>query len=238
MPHVVVTAAPVGRPGPRARHAASLRGWTCDTPAWPTWPTAWPLARTRRSSWSPTPWRRIEALDPQLNAWVVVDGERALAEAAAIDARVASGQDVGPLAGIPIGVKDLEDAAGFTTGFGSLLHAQDPPAAADSPLVARLRAAGCVVLGKTATPEFGFQGDTTSLAHGPTRNPWDPRALAGRVVGRLGRGAGLGDGAAGHGQRRGRVHPHPGRAVRADRVSRPPTGASRSVGCGRRGRSG
>ena len=122
---------------------------------------------------------RIEALDPELNAWVVVDGERALAEAAAIDARVASGQDVGPLAGIPIGVKDLEDAAGFTTGFGSLLHAQDPPAAADSPLVARLRAAGCVVLGKTATPEFGFQGDTTSLAQGPTRNPWDPQRSPG-----------------------------------------------------------
>ncbi len=122
---------------------------------------------------------RIEALDPQLNAWVVVDGERALEEAAGIDARVASGQDVGPLAGIPIGVKDLEDAAGFTTGFGSLLHAQDPPAAADSPLVARLRAAGCVVLGKTATPEFGFQGDTTSLVHGPTRNPWDPERSPG-----------------------------------------------------------
>ncbi len=116
---------------------------------------------------------RIESLDPELNAWVVVDAERARAEAAAIDARVAAGQEVGPLAGIPIGVKDLEDAAGFTTGCGSQLHAQDPPAPADSPLVARLRAAGCIVLGKTTTPEFGFQGDTTSLAQGPTRNPWD-----------------------------------------------------------------
>ena len=122
---------------------------------------------------------RIDALDPQLNAWVVVDAERALDEAAAIDERVASGQAVGPLAGIPIGVKDLEDAAGFTTGFGSLLHAQDPAAAADSPLVARLRAAGCVVLGKTTTPEFGYQGDTTSLVQGPTRNPWDPERSPG-----------------------------------------------------------
>ena len=117
---------------------------------------------------------RIEALDPQLNAWVVVDAQRALDEAAAIDARVSAGQPVGPLGGIPIGVKDLEDAAGFTTGYGSLLRSEDPPAAEDSPLVARLRAAGCVVLGKTATPEYGYQGDTTSLVHGPTRNPWNP----------------------------------------------------------------
>jgi aspartyl-tRNA(Asn)/glutamyl-tRNA(Gln) amidotransferase subunit A len=116
---------------------------------------------------------RIDALDGDLNAWVVVDAERARAEARAIDARVAAGETVGPLAGIPIGVKDLEDAAGFTTGFGSQLHAEDAPAAADSPLVARLRAAGCVVLGKTATPEFGFKGDTTSLAQGVTRNPWN-----------------------------------------------------------------
>ena len=115
---------------------------------------------------------RLEALEPTLNAWAAVDGDRALADAAAIDARLAAGETVGPLAGIPIGVKDLEPARGFTTGYGSALHTDDPPAADDSPLVARLRAAGCVVLGKTTTPEFGFQGDTTSPTHGPTRNPW------------------------------------------------------------------
>jgi aspartyl-tRNA(Asn)/glutamyl-tRNA(Gln) amidotransferase subunit A len=116
---------------------------------------------------------RIDALEPRLNAWAALDGERALEQAAAIDERLASGDDVGPLAGMPIGVKDLEDAAGFTTAYGSALHVDDPPAAADSSLVARLRAAGCVVVGKTTTPEHGYTGDTTSPHYGPTRNPWN-----------------------------------------------------------------
>src|SRR3954454_2148111 len=97
---------------------------------------------------------RIEALEPRLNAWAALDGERAMAEATAIDDRLASGDPVGPLAGIPIGVKELEAAAGFTTASGSGPHVDDPVAEADSPLVARLRAAGCVVMGKTTTPEF------------------------------------------------------------------------------------
>ncbi|MGZ4729475.1 MAG: amidase family protein, partial [Acidimicrobiales bacterium] len=94
---------------------------------------------------------RVEALEPRLNAWAALDGERAMAEATAVDDRLASGDPVGPLAGIPIGVKDLEPAVGFTTSYGSALHVDDPVAEADSPLVARLRAAGCVVLGKTTT---------------------------------------------------------------------------------------
>ena len=115
---------------------------------------------------------RIDELNPTLNAWAALDAEAALAEAAALDERLASGDPVGPLAGIPIGVKDLEPARGFTTAFGAALHAEDPAAAADSPLVARLRAAGCIVLGKTTTPEFGFMGDTASPHFGTTRNPW------------------------------------------------------------------
>lgn len=115
---------------------------------------------------------RIDALEPRLNAWAALDAEAALADADALDQRLAAGDPVGPLAGIPIGVKDLEPARGFTTAYGSALHADDAPADADSPLVARLRAAGCVVLGKTSTPEFGFQGDTTSPHFGVTRNPW------------------------------------------------------------------
>ena len=97
---------------------------------------------------------RIERLDGDINAFTAVDGDAALVAAGAVDERVATGEDVGPLAGIPIGVKDLEDAAGFVTTHGSPAHAEDPPATADSPLVDRLRAAGCVVLGKTNTPEF------------------------------------------------------------------------------------
>src|SRR4051812_6720717 len=68
---------------------------------------------------------RIAAVDASVGAFVAVDGDRALAEASAIDERIARGEAVGPLAGIPIGVKDLEDAAGFRTTFGSLLHADD-----------------------------------------------------------------------------------------------------------------
>jgi Asp-tRNA(Asn)/Glu-tRNA(Gln) amidotransferase A subunit family amidase len=115
---------------------------------------------------------RIEELS-ELNAFVAVDAESALAEAEAVDERLAAGDDAGPLAGIPIGVKDLEDAAGFVTTFGSAAHENDAPAAADSLLVERLRAAGCIVLGKTNTPEIGWKGDTDNAVFGPTLNPWN-----------------------------------------------------------------
>ncbi len=115
---------------------------------------------------------RIERVESSLHAWVVLDGDRALAEADAVDARIASGEDVGPLAGIPLGVKDMEPATGYVTTYGSLIHRDDAPATADSVLVARLRAAGCVVLGKLNTPEYGFSADTTSPVMGSTHNPW------------------------------------------------------------------
>ncbi len=117
--------------------------------------------------------------DEDLNAFVATDPERSLAEAERIDDRLAAGDEVGPLAGIPIGVKDLEDAAGYVTSHGSKLHADDPPVAADSVLVGRLRAAGCVVMGKTNTPEFGWTGDTYNPAFGPTGNPWNRRRSPG-----------------------------------------------------------
>ena len=98
---------------------------------------------------------------------------RFLAQADAIDARLKHGDPAGPLAGIPIGVKDLEDARGFVTTFGAELHANDPPAQHDSVLVALLREAGCVILGKTNTPEFGFKGVTDNRPFGATRNPWN-----------------------------------------------------------------
>lgn len=122
---------------------------------------------------------RVDALNPTLNAFVAVDAERALAEARSLDERRAEGDDLGPLAGIPIGVKDLEDAMGFTTTFGSGLHANDPVSPRDSLLVDRLRQAGCVVLGKTNTPEHGYKGDTTNPTFGSTRNPWNPERSAG-----------------------------------------------------------
>jgi Asp-tRNA(Asn)/Glu-tRNA(Gln) amidotransferase A subunit family amidase len=116
---------------------------------------------------------RIDAVNPTVNAFVAVDGDRARAAAEAVDATVASGGDPGPLAGIPLGVKDLEDAQGYVTTHGSAAHADRPPATADSELVARLVAAGCVVVGKTNTPELGWKPDTENLLFGATRNPWN-----------------------------------------------------------------
>ena len=115
---------------------------------------------------------RIDRHDEEICAFVAVDGEAALADAAAIDDRIAAGEDVGALAGVPLAVKDLEDVAGFVTSRGSVAYAGGPPATSDSPLVERLRAAGCVVVGKTNTPELGWKADTVNEAFGATYNPW------------------------------------------------------------------
>jgi len=119
---------------------------------------------------------RIEALDVEINAFVAVDAERALAEASALDERLVAGDPSAadlPLAGIPLGVKDLEDAIGYRTTKGSVLRLDAPVATADSILVARLRAAGAIVVGKTNTPEHGFTADTYNGILPATRNPWD-----------------------------------------------------------------
>jgi len=115
---------------------------------------------------------RIEALNPALNAFVAWDGERALQQADAVDEARAAGRDPGPLAGVPVGVKDLEAAEGFVTSFGSALHVDDEPAAADCVHVARLRGAGAIIMGKTNTPEYGHKGATDNVPFGQTVNPW------------------------------------------------------------------
>lgn len=115
---------------------------------------------------------RIEAVNPTINAFVAWDGEAALAQADALDRRIAAGEAIGPLGGVPIGVKDLEAVEGFVTSFGSALHVDDPVASADSVHVARYRAAGAVIIGKTNTPEYGHKGATDNLPFGATRNPW------------------------------------------------------------------
>ncbi|MEZ5179088.1 MAG: amidase [Acidimicrobiales bacterium] len=122
---------------------------------------------------------RIEATNGDLNAFVAVDADAALAQADEIDRRVAAGDDVGPLAGIPIGVKDTEDAIGFRTTQGSALFAERAPATADSVLVDRLRQAGCVIVGKTNTPEFAWKADTDNEVFGRTANPWSLDRSAG-----------------------------------------------------------
>lgn len=121
----------------------------------------------------------IGRTDPELNAWARVDEQAAHASARAVDEAVAAGRDPGPLAGVPLGVKDLEDCAGMTTGQGSLLYADHPPAEHDSLHLARLRAAGAVPVGKTTTPEFGTLNFTSNKATGTTRSPWDPSRTPG-----------------------------------------------------------
>ncbi len=115
---------------------------------------------------------RLERLNPKLNAFTAVDVAAALHQADAIDDKIARGEDPGPFAGVSFGVKDLEAAAGLPLTMGSRIYAEEV-AHEDSIQVARLRAAGAIVLGKTNTPEFGFRPFTTNLVHGPTRNPWN-----------------------------------------------------------------
>ena len=122
---------------------------------------------------------RIEAGNGPLNAFVVVDEDAARAAADRVDAQVAAGQDPGPFAGVPFGVKDLEDCAGMPTSHGSAIYADRPPVDEDSVHVARLRAAGAVPVGKTAAPEFGTLNFTRTIPFGTTRSPWGVDRTAG-----------------------------------------------------------
>ncbi len=114
---------------------------------------------------------RIAAVDRELNAFTVVLDEQARAEAAARDAAAARGEGLPPLHGVPVAVKEEIDVAGQVTTFGGL--GNSTPARSDGEVVRRLRAAGAVIVGKTAMPEFGQWPFTESVAHGLTRNPWD-----------------------------------------------------------------
>ena len=115
----------------------------------------------------------IEKYDKEINAFCALNQEDALDQAESLDKKISNGENVGLLAGIPIGVKDLEDAKGFITTYGSELHTKDSPAEEDSILVGRLRSEGCIILGKTNTPEFGHKGKTDNVPFGATKNPWN-----------------------------------------------------------------
>src|SRR3954454_15882573 len=117
---------------------------------------------------------RIERLDPLLNAYRVVLGESALREADAADARREEGLS---LNGVPIAIKDDVHVAGVTTAYGC--DADPQPQPADSEVVARLRAAGAVIIGKTHVPEMMATPFTESPTFGVTRNPWDPHRTSG-----------------------------------------------------------
>lgn len=111
---------------------------------------------------------RIAEVNDRVQAWAIVDADRALAQARALDAEARAGAVRGPLHGIPVGVKDVIDVAGLPTRANCPARADLPPAAADATVVAHLRAAGAVILGKTHTTELAFYESVP-----PTRNPHD-----------------------------------------------------------------
>nr|WP_081592186.1 amidase family protein [Nocardia otitidiscaviarum] len=138
---------------------------------------------------------RIQARDRNMNAFSVVRAETARAEARAVAER--ADLDVLPLAGVPVAVKNNVDVAGEVTRAGSLAG-RDQAAAADHPVVRRLRSAGAVVVGLTAVPEFGLWGTTDSPA-GVTCNPWNPKFSAGGSSGGSGAAVSSGMVAVAHG---------------------------------------
>ncbi|MGE0874145.1 MAG: amidase [Burkholderiales bacterium] len=121
---------------------------------------------------------RIRRLQASLNAFVTVCEDEALAQAAAVDAAIGRGETVGPLAGVPVSVKDIINTKGVRTTWGSRLMADNVPDA-DAVAVARLTAAGAVLVGKTTTPEFAFKLLTDSPLTGITRNPWNTERTPG-----------------------------------------------------------
>ena len=122
--------------------------------------------------------RRIEAVNPAINAIVTLVPEVAAARAAEADEAIARGEPLGPLHGLPIAIKDLVATAGIRTTAGSPIFAHAVPDE-DDLLARRVRAAGALLLGKTNTPEFGAGSQTFNPVFGPTRNPHDPTKTSG-----------------------------------------------------------
>lgn len=116
---------------------------------------------------------RIDSDNGAINAVVALDPDGAERRSTEVSESVARGEDPGPLAGLPVLVKDLEDVVGMPTTLGTSLLRTAPAATQDSVHVARLRAAGAVIFGKTNTPPFGITIFTTNNVFGVTRNPWD-----------------------------------------------------------------
>jgi aspartyl-tRNA(Asn)/glutamyl-tRNA(Gln) amidotransferase subunit A len=123
--------------------------------------------------------RRIAAHDPRVNAFCLVDADRALAAALESERRWADGTPRGLLDGVPVSVKDLLLTEGWPTLRGSTLVDADQDWTEDAPVTARLREHGAVLLGKTTTPEFGWKGVTDSPRTGVTRNPYDAERTPG-----------------------------------------------------------
>ncbi len=116
--------------------------------------------------------KRIEDINPRLNAFCTLTAETARQEAARAEQAVMNGEPLGPLHGVPFSIKDLIHTKGVKTMRGSKIYENFVPDE-DAPLVTRLKKAGGIMMGKTATPEFGWKGMTDSPVTGVTRNPWN-----------------------------------------------------------------
>ena len=141
---------------------------------------------------------RLDAVNPKLNAVIDHRPAEVLAEAAAIDARIARGEDPGVLAGVPVTVKVNIDQAGFATTNGLKLQ-KDVIAKDNSPVVDNLRKSGAVILGRTNCPAFSYRWFTTNLVHGDTKNPRDPGITPGGSSGGAGSAVAAGIGHIAHG---------------------------------------
>ena len=131
---------------------------------------------------------RITALDGSLGAFITVTADAALAAAGEAEAAVSAGRPLGPLHGVPLGLKDLYDTAGVRTTGGSKILAQRVPSA-DATVVRRLREAGMIVLGKLNMVEFAYGPEGLNSHYGHARNPWDPRTH--RMAGGSSSGSGV-----------------------------------------------
>ena len=129
--------------------------------------------------------QRIDRLDSQLNSYLALRRDEAMADARAADEAVQRGDRLGPLHGVPISIKDLEVTKGLTTTMGSALFRDRVPEV-DSIVVERVKAAGAIILGKTNTPEFGQSGTTENELGEPCRNPWNTERTPGGSSGGAG----------------------------------------------------
>jgi aspartyl-tRNA(Asn)/glutamyl-tRNA(Gln) amidotransferase subunit A len=121
---------------------------------------------------------RIQETDPTINAFTAIRAEEAIAEARSLADRIARHEVVGPLAGLPVAVKELEDVKGLASTQASVPYKDEYPER-DSVQVERLKSAGAIVVGKTNSPEFGYTAFTKNLLFGITRNPWNPERTPG-----------------------------------------------------------
>lgn len=141
---------------------------------------------------------RLDAVNPAINAVVEHRPEDVLAQAAAIDAAIARGDDIGPLGGVPVTVKVNIDYAGYATSNGVKLQ-RDLIATQNSPVIDNLIKAGAVILGRTNCPAFSYRWFTTNLLYGDTKNPRDPARTPGGSSGGAGSAVAAGIGHIAHG---------------------------------------